>query len=511
MTFTSMKEVRDAIRKHAIVERRDLRWVKNDPTRVRLTCKWKGCGWLFFASMNNRFKVFQLKNYKEHVCPEHYKNMFVTPTAIATHYKDMIKSNPRWKNRHMRQTVREDFGFEVTVMQCSRAKAKVLRTTFESYKTKYALLRNYAEELLRVNPGSSFKGLVPSIVDLFPDAEHRLCARHIYNNWRKNYTNPEWQKIFWRCAKSSTEALFNRSVEEMRQQNAAAVDAMKRIDPRHWSRAFFKCHAKCDSVDNNMSESFNSLIVEARHKPIFSMLEDIRMMCMEQIAVKRKLASNWKADTCPKILRKLSERARAVRYCHIIGSGKDGYEVRYKDGDRFTVRLDEKKCSCRSWDLTGIPCPHAITCIISEGNDPEKYISKWYTVQKYWATYDNVMTPLDGHELWPPSQYAPVLPPHIRKMPGRPRKNRVRAVEERQDGVRRRKRSYTNKHLLKRDGTNPTKMSRGNNGASSSRQPFAGVGVYTNVDTGQTVLNPSSTSEVVLNEGSSQGVFDHSM
>ncbi|CAN1820398.1 hypothetical protein LINPERHAP1_LOCUS29079 [Linum perenne] len=181
---------------------------------------------------------------------------------------------------------------------------------------------------------------------------------------------------------------------------------------------------------------------------------------MEQIAVKRKLASNWKADTCPKILRKLSERARAVRYCHIIGSGKDGYEVRYKDGDRFTVRLDEKKCSCRSWDLTGIPCPHAITCIISEGNDPEKYISKWYTVQKYWATYDNVMTPLDGHELWPPSQYAPVLPPHIRKMPGRPRKNRVRAVEERQDGVRRRKRSYTNKHLLKRDGTNPTKMSR---------------------------------------------------
>ncbi|CAN1821530.1 hypothetical protein LINPERHAP1_LOCUS29537 [Linum perenne] len=515
--------------------------------------------------MNNRFKVFQPKNYKEHVCPKHYKNKFVTPTVIATHYKDRIKSNPRWKNRHMRQTVREDFGCEVTVMQCSRAKAKVLRTTFESYKTEYALLSSYAEELLRVNPSSSFKimvdsnnptnepyfqrmyicfdslkkgflagcrrfisvdgcflkglckgelltavardandqmypvawsvvevesraswdwfleqlkvdlngngygwtfssdqqkGLVPSIADLFPDAEHRLCARHIYNNRRKKYTNPEWHKIFWRCAKSSTEALFNRSVEEMRQQNDAAVEAMKRIDPRHWSRAFFTCHAKCDSVDNNMSESFNSLIVEARHKPIFSMLEDIRMMCMEQIAVKRKLASNWKADICPKILRKLSGRARSVRYCHIIGNGKDGYEVRYKDGDRFTVRLDEKICSCRSWDLTGIPCPHAITCIISEGNDPEKYISEWYIVQKYWETYDNVMIPLDGHELWPPSQYAPVLPPHIRKMPGRPRKNRLRAVEERQDGVRRRKHSYTNEHLLKRDRTDLAKMSR---------------------------------------------------
>ncbi|CAN1125412.1 hypothetical protein LINPERHAP2_LOCUS2887 [Linum perenne] len=103
-------------KKHAIVERRNLRWVKNDPTGARLTCKWKGCDWLFFASTNNIFKLVHLKNHKKHVCLEHYKNKFVTPTVIATHYKDRIKPNPRWKNRHMRQMVREDFGCEVMVM-----------------------------------------------------------------------------------------------------------------------------------------------------------------------------------------------------------------------------------------------------------------------------------------------------------------------------------------------------------------------------------------------------------
>ncbi|CAN1294974.1 hypothetical protein LINPERPRIM_LOCUS22673 [Linum perenne] len=143
MTFTSMKEVRDAIRKHVIVERRDLRWVKNDPTQ----------------------------NHIEHVCPEHYKNKFVTPTVIATHYKDRIKSNPRWKNRDMRQTVREDFGCEVMVMQCSRAKAKVLRTTFESYKSEYALLRSYAEELLRVNPGIPCAHAITCIISEGNDPE----------------------------------------------------------------------------------------------------------------------------------------------------------------------------------------------------------------------------------------------------------------------------------------------------------------------------------------------------
>ncbi|CAN1140273.1 hypothetical protein LINPERPRIM_LOCUS24738 [Linum perenne] len=165
---------------------------------------------------------------------------------------------------------------------------------------------------------------------------------------------------------------------------------------------------------------------------------------MGQIAVKRELARKWKGNFCPKILNKLAERLKKARYCHIIGNGKDGYEVRYKDEDRFSVQLEDDKCSCRSWNLTGIPCPYAIICIISEGNDPERYISDWYSIQKYWNTYDSVMLPIDGHTLWVQSQYAPVLPPMVRKMPGRPKK----------------KRKYTNEDLMARDKNDPTKISR---------------------------------------------------
>ncbi|CAN1182923.1 hypothetical protein LINPERPRIM_LOCUS515 [Linum perenne] len=165
---------------------------------------------------------------------------------------------------------------------------------------------------------------------------------------------------------------------------------------------------------------------------------------MKQIVVKIELARKWKGVYCPKILRKLAGRAEKSRFCHIIGNGKDGYEVRYKDGDRFSVQLDDAKCSCRSWELTGIPCPHAITCIISEGNDPARYISDWFTVDKYWKTYDNVMMPMDGHTTWVPSKYAIVLPPLSRKMPGRPKKKRVKSVEE----------------LMTRDKKDPTRISR---------------------------------------------------
>ncbi|CAN1797300.1 hypothetical protein LINPERHAP1_LOCUS21217 [Linum perenne] len=178
---------------------------------------------------------------------------------------------------------------------------------------------------------------------------------------------------------------------------------MTTINPKHWSRAYFSTDVKCDSVDNNMSESFNSLILEARHKPIFSMLEDIRIMCMEQIAAKRLLAMEWKGAYCRKILRKLAGRAKMSRYCHIIGNGKDGYEVRYKNEDRFVVQLELAKCSCRSWELTGVPCPHAISCIICEGKDPQEFIDDCYTVERYWKTYDNVMILMNGPSAWVPS------------------------------------------------------------------------------------------------------------
>ncbi|CAN1223433.1 hypothetical protein LINPERPRIM_LOCUS2066, partial [Linum perenne] len=122
------------------------------------------------------------------------------------------------------------------------------------------------------------------------------------------------------------------------------------------------------------------------------------------------------------------------------------------------------------------------------------------------------MIPLNGHTFWTPSQYDPILPPLVRRMPGRPKKNRIRAVEEKEDGVRRRKRRYTNEALLARDKKDNMKMSRvgrimictschkeghnkrtctnqGNDGTSSSGVRFQGVGVYTNIETGRTVIN----------------------
>ena len=36
------------------------------------------------------------------------------------------------------------------------------------------------------------KGLINAMKDYLPNAEHRMCARYIYANWRKKHRSHDW-------------------------------------------------------------------------------------------------------------------------------------------------------------------------------------------------------------------------------------------------------------------------------------------------------------------------------
>ncbi|XVE84958.1 hypothetical protein DITRI_Ditri17bG0053600 [Diplodiscus trichospermus] len=70
-------------------------------------------------------------------------------------------------------------------------------------------------------------------------------------------------------------------------------------EPKHWIRAFFGTKSQYDIVDNNMYEAFNFSIVEARHKSIITMLEEIRVKMMTKIVKKRDYVLKWKNNYRP--------------------------------------------------------------------------------------------------------------------------------------------------------------------------------------------------------------------
>ncbi|KAL4342120.1 hypothetical protein GQ457_08G026870 [Hibiscus cannabinus] len=93
------------------------------------------------------------------------------------------------------------------------------------------------------------------------------------------------------------------------------------------------------------------------------------------------------------------------------------------------VDLKKLSCTCREWELTGIPCCPAICAIFHDSKSLENYVSEWYKKEKYMATYKHVLQPVRGKKFWPKG-LPPILPPTVKVQPGRPKKKRTKAKDE---------------------------------------------------------------------------------
>lgn len=223
--------------------------------------------------------------------------------------------------------------------------------------------------------------------------------------------------------------LFNRARARLAKDTHAGAQAILNTHPQHWSRAWFRLGNNCDSVDNNLCESFNKWIVEARYFPIITMLEAIRRKVMVRIHEQRSKSERWRGRICPNILRKLNAYIKQSAYCHAISNGATKFEVTHFD-NRFTVDLDAKTCSCRYWQLSGLPCCHAVTCIYFNTNALEDYVADCYTVEQFRQTYRHCLEPVEGQDSWPVSERPKLRAPEYIKMPGRPKTHRTREPTE---------------------------------------------------------------------------------
>ncbi|KAH0782156.1 hypothetical protein KY290_001754 [Solanum tuberosum] len=121
---------------------------------------------------------------------------------------------------------------------------------------------------------------------------------------------------------------------------------------------------------------------KAWYKPIIEMLELIRVKIMERLTAKKVVVRKWKDDGfSPKSELLFIEYLKISKVCKVSGNGDNGYEVT-EGADKHIVNLREKKCTCRTWDLTGITCPHAIKAMEHKKMIPKKEIDWYYKLVK---------------------------------------------------------------------------------------------------------------------------------
>ncbi|XP_072077843.1 uncharacterized protein [Arachis hypogaea] len=181
----------------------------------------------------------------------------------------------------------------------------------------------------------------------------------------------------------------------VRAVNVEAHRHLNSISPRFWSRSRFDFHSKCDTLVNNMCESFNGEILDAREKPIITMLEEIRVYLMSRWAVNRERIQKFNGIILPRIRKKIERRGRAAGEWRPYWSVAQTYEV-VNGLSKYAVDLSLRECSCRKWQLSGIPCTHAISCINFKGLDLDSYVDDCYKRDAYVKCYESIINPLNG-------------------------------------------------------------------------------------------------------------------
>jgi len=173
------------------------------------------------------------------------------------------------------------------------------------------------------------QGLDAAFNVVVPETAHRWCVRHMYGNFKTVHKGKALKDLLWNAARAPNVADFECEMEKMRQLEGgnAAYDWLRNKDTNKWARHIFSTRIRCDMLLNNLCECFNAWIIEARDKPILTMLEMIRCHIMRRLQAKRESMSRHEQPICPKIQNKLDKFKTLARKYVPMYSGNGLFQV----------------------------------------------------------------------------------------------------------------------------------------------------------------------------------------
>lgn len=189
-----------------------------------------------------------------------------------------------------------------------------------------------------------------------------------------------------------------------------AFNYLNDIPACHWSRHAFSARSKSGMLLNNCCESFNNVLREARTKPILSLMEWIRRWVIQRCKAKREGLKKFHGLIMPSVKKMIEKMKENVAGLTVIPK----FEV--DDGEEtFVVNLEKHTCDCYKWTLLGIPCLHAMACIVKRELGYQHSVHQAYHVATYATTYAPEFHGMPGKNLWEKIEsLEPLPPPYIR-------------------------------------------------------------------------------------------------
>ncbi|GKD35162.1 hypothetical protein Tco_1250671 [Tanacetum coccineum] len=283
------------------------------------------------TSQSPKWTKKQIRDSKQVVCPfRMYASWMSNEHSFQIKSLNSKHKYPFMPLRKMRAEIRQKFMIDVSLGQRWRAKQLALFDHEGGLIEHYGKVYQYKQALLDSNLRSTCR------LDVDESSNGSATFKRIYIYFKGvkdamgRDANNQMYPIVWAVVRVENadnwgwflhllhdELSLNygngitiisdshKIMDQIKQLDEGAYDYLIQRNPNSWSRVFFEMDKRCAAFENGISESFNRAILEPRHKPIITMLEEIRLYIMQRLVAMNKIATNLEDTITPSIRKRL--------------------------------------------------------------------------------------------------------------------------------------------------------------------------------------------------------------
>ncbi|KAK4792168.1 hypothetical protein SAY86_022603 [Trapa natans] len=285
------------------------------------------------------------------------------------------------------------------------------------------------------------RGMVEAVETHFPSACHGFCLRHVSEHFRDTFKNCKLVNIFWNAVHALTTIEFEAKISEMVEISQDVMQWFQHFPPQLWAMAYFE-GARYGHFNLGITEILYQWALDCHELPILQMMEHIRHQLTAWSYHRREMSMRWTNILVPSAEKRIMEAISDARCYQVLRANEVEFEIVSTERTNI-VDIRNRICSCRRWQLYGVPCAHAAAALISCGHNAHLFAELCFTVASHRETYSQMINPIPDKGLWNESGEGTltdggggggggakaditIRPPKIRRPPGRPKKKSLR-------------------------------------------------------------------------------------